>query len=82
MRTLAWCGMSQVDRIQRSRRPLSQTARAERSSTVTACLNTAWPSMRRKGVADDLAVRHIAGGAQDFRLAAVGMQLRRQYARL
>ena len=48
MRTLAWCGISQSTSLT-STPASAQVSRAERSSTVTACLKTAWPSMRRKG---------------------------------
>ncbi len=48
MRTLAWCGISQSSRSGRSP-ACASVSTAELPSTLTASLNTAWPSIRRNG---------------------------------
>src|SRR5919201_1770199 len=49
LRTFAWCGISQSTSAS-AMLAAATVSRADSSSTRTANLNTAWPSMRRNGV--------------------------------
>ncbi len=74
MRTFAWWGTSQSTLVQRQCQPARRPRAPTWPGTLTASLNTDWPSMRRNGSPVTFAVGNVAGGAQDIHLAAVGMQ--------